>query len=140
MKGISPLVATVFLVALVIAIGGLVSLFATNLVTTSTGTVSNQSQSQTQCSGAWININSVKSTLIVYSNPTTQTITNLSLTGDGMTGSSLSLLGSLSPGSTAANSTGFNVGTNTTFIIRGLCQSIIPIEGTCKQGQGCWNV
>lgn len=32
----------------------------------------------------------------------------------------------------------FFVGTNTSVLLRGLCQTIITVEGKCAQGQSCW--
>lgn len=152
-KGISPLIATVLLIAFVVGIGGLVSLFATSLTTSSTGVTSNQSQSVTKCAGAYINVYRVTNTTVFYSNPTGQTITSLTIiTSDGS--QIVNPSGpSIAPG--ASNSTIVGVNTtnpngytglvpggatgNTSVTMRGLCQSTVPVEGTCKQGQGCWS-
>ena len=149
MKGISPLVATVFLVALVIAIFGLVSLFANNLFTTSTGITSNQSTTQTKCAGVTINVWRVTNTTVFYSNPSSQNITGITVVmGDGSTNACASgsyIAPSASNSTTIGNSTCGATGVipggatgNTSITVKGLCQSIQPVEGTCKQGQGCW--
>lgn len=157
MKGISPLVATVILVALVIGIGGLVSIFATGLTTSSTGITSNQSTSLSKCAGAWINVYKVTNSTIFYSNPTNQPLTGLVATlGDGKqsltvldqnltvgesnftqitnetgstAGSATASLTGIAPGGTAGN---------TSVVVRGLCQTLVSVEGKCKQGQDCW--
>ena len=55
-KAISPLVATVILIAFTIGVGGLVSLFLTSTTQTSTGIVKNASESLTLCSTATVDI------------------------------------------------------------------------------------
>ena len=140
MKAISPMIAVILLIAFTIGVGGLVSIFVTSLTTTSTGITSNSSESLTKCAGAWININSVKSDRIIYTNPNSQNVTSIQLVGDNMPAASaqVSLISLLTPGQAAANVTGFAAGSNTSFILRGLCQSTVTIEGICKVGQRCW--
>ncbi len=143
MKAISPLVATVLLIAFTIGVGGLVSIFVTGLTTTQTGIASNQSESLTKCAGAWLNLYKIvdaTTDIIQYSNPNSQIITNVQLIGESMPpiNPQFTLVASLPPGVSGSNSTGFTVGTNSSFTIRGLCQSIVTVEGVCKQGQSCW--
>ncbi len=157
MKAISPMIATVLLVAIVIGIAGLVSIFATGLTTSSTGITSNQSTSFSRCAGAWINVYKITNSTIFYSNPTNQPLTGLVATyGDGKssvttldqnlavgesnftqitnetgstTSSATASVTGIAPGGTAGN---------TSVIVRGLCQTLVSVEGRCKQGQDCW--
>ncbi len=152
MKAISPMVATVLLIAFTIGVGGLVSIFVTGLTTTQTGIASNQSESTARCAGAWLNLYRVTNTTVFYQNPTNQNITRLVImTSDGSQ-IPLSLTDQLLiPGESNSTNIGNSSGTawglkpglgsaagNTSVTIRGLCQSIVTVEGVCKQGQGCW--
>ncbi|MBI2547416.1 MAG: hypothetical protein HYW23_03140 [Candidatus Aenigmarchaeota archaeon] len=110
MKAISPMVATVLLIAFTIGVGALVSIFATSLTTSSTGIASNQSDALT----------------------TITSITLIATDGKSTTGSS-----SLAPGASAA--TTWTGGTNTSVIARGLCQSTVTVEGKCTNAQSCWS-
>ncbi|MBI2543147.1 MAG: hypothetical protein HYW24_03105 [Candidatus Aenigmarchaeota archaeon] len=136
MKAISPMIAVVLLIAFTIGIGTLVSIFATSLTVTSTGITSNQSEALSRCAGAWINVYSIQSTTILYSNPNTQTITNVVITtGDGrlVTGAT-----SIAPG--GSSSTSWTAGTNTSVAVRGLCQTLVTAEGKCTSAQACWDI
>ena len=158
MKAISPLIAVVLLIAFTIGIGGLVSIFVTGLTKTSTGITSNQSESLTKCAGAWINLYKVTNTTIFYTNPTSQTLTGIvAILSDGK--QSVTVLDqSLTSGesnftditNSTANSGGLLTGLtgimhggaagNTSVTVRGLCQTVVTVEGSCKSGQGCWQV
>ncbi len=155
MKAISPMVAVVLLIAFTIGVGGLVSIFVTGLTTTSTGVTSNQSEALTRCAGAWLNVYKVTNTTIFYQNPTPQTITGIvGVFSDGK--QSVSVFDqSLSVGESnyteITNDTGrvggTTVGTgitpsgasgNTSVTVRGMCQSLVTVEGSCRTGQKCW--
>ncbi|MBI2543146.1 MAG: hypothetical protein HYW24_03100 [Candidatus Aenigmarchaeota archaeon] len=138
MKAISPMIAVVLLIAFTIGIGTLVSIFATSLTVTSTGITSNQSEALSRCAGAWINLYSVQSTRVLYSNPNTQAITNpIIILGNGtsITASDTNL----NPGETV-NENISTIGTNSRVIVRGLCQTLVTAEGTCTTAQDCWDV
>lgn len=55
-KGISPMIATVLLIAFTIAVGGLVSVWMTSFTKTTTGEVSTQEETKIYCSYAGISI------------------------------------------------------------------------------------
>ncbi len=138
MKAISPMVATVLLVAFTIGVGALVSIFATGLTTTSTGIASNQSEALSRCAGAWINVYSVQSSTVLYSNPNSQTIANPVLifsNGTSYTAADTSMVA----GETNSQSIG-TIGTNTFVIVRGLCQTLVTAEGRCSSIQECWDI
>ncbi len=69
MKGISPMIATVLLIAFTVAVGGIVSLWISGYTKTQTGQISSVSQDQIQCLNS---ILSIKSTSV---NNDTATIT-----------------------------------------------------------------
>jgi len=138
MKGISPMIAVILLIAFTIGVGGLVSIFATGLTTTTTGLTSNQSEALSRCGGAWINVYSVDSDQVFYANPNSQTISGISITfsnGTTFTGGDPSL----TVGESNATNIGA-IGSNTFVIVRGLCQAIITAEGKCTSNQDCWDV
>jgi flagellin-like protein len=60
MKGISPLVATVLLIAFTVAVAGIISVWLTGFARTSTSTVGKESERQLICSYAAISLRSVK--------------------------------------------------------------------------------
>ncbi|MBI2547245.1 MAG: hypothetical protein HYW23_02250 [Candidatus Aenigmarchaeota archaeon] len=60
MKGISPLVATVLLIAFTVGVGGLISIWVTGFTQTSTSTVSKSGQTQIICSNGAISLTSLK--------------------------------------------------------------------------------
>jgi flagellin-like protein len=59
MKGVSPLIATVLLVVIVVIMASLITNFTTDIVRTSGDTVKNRTGSTVDCSGASIAINDV---------------------------------------------------------------------------------
>lgn len=138
MKALSPMVAVVLLIAFTVGVGGLVSIFVTSLTTTSTGITSNQSEALSKCAGAWLNVFSVDSDQVFYSNPNSQTITGITITfnnGTTLTNGDPSL----TIGET--NATNFTtIGSNTEVTVRGLCQSTITVEGKCNNAEKCWDV
>lgn len=163
MKAISPMIAVVLLIAFTIGVGGLVSIFATGLTTTSTGVTQNQSTSLSKCAGAWINVYRVTNSTIFYQNPTSQPITGLAaIFSDGkssvtvldqnltageanfteITNETSSRTGvGFAGGSATAVLTGIAPGAapgNTSVVLRGLCQNAVTVEGTCRNGQVCW--
>lgn len=131
------MVAVVLLIAFTIGVGGLVSIFATGLTTTSTGIASNQSEALSKCAGAWLNVYSVDSDQVFYSNPNTQTITGITITfSNGTTQTNGDP--SLTVGET--NNTNIStIGSNTFVIVRGLCQSVVTVEGKCSTAMECWD-
>lgn len=90
----------------------------------------------TKCSGVSIDILTVTNTVIIYSNPSSQTITNITFTmsdGTVLTPSSQSL------NSGAVASYNFIRGGNTSVTANGLCMSLVSVKGTCTTGESCWS-
>ena len=144
LKAISPMVAVVLLIAFTIGVGGLISTFVTGLTKTSTGITGNQSEALARCGGAWINVNSVQNTTVLYSNPNQVTITSVILvfdngntvTGDTSMTSGESSVTSISTGMVSSNFTT----QNGSLTLRGLCQATVTVEGRCTSIQSCWDV
>lgn len=135
MKGLSPIVATVILIAFAVAIGGLVSIWLTGFSESTTGFTSSQGNKLTICAGIGLKIETVTDLMIVYSNPGSNTITNI--TAYDMNGRNLTYnLTSLAPA--GVGNVSWSRGTNTSVLLKGICQSNIPVEGACKLGQSCW--
>ena len=58
-KGVSPLIATVLLIAFTIAVGGIISVWLTSFTTTTTQTVGKQSEAQIICGTGGIQLSNV---------------------------------------------------------------------------------
>lgn len=135
MKGLSPIVATVILIAFAVAIGGLVAVWLTNFTDTTTGFTGQKGSQLTNCAGIGLKIESVTDGGIIYSNPGSNTITNI--TAFDMNGRNLTYnLSSLGPAN-VGNIT-WSRGANTSIFMKGLCQTNVPVEGACQSGQSCW--
>jgi flagellin-like protein len=63
MKGISPMIAIVLLIAFVVAIGGILSVWLTGLTTTQTGVVGTAAEKQVKCAASVLDITEVTSIL-----------------------------------------------------------------------------
>lgn len=138
------MIAVVLLIAFTIGVGGLISIFVTGLTTTSTKITSNQSEALSLCAGAFISINSVTNTSVLYSNPNRQTITTVILVFDnGLTqvGDTSMIPGESSVTSVSTGMTSGNHTTqNTSLTLRGLCQTLVTVEGRCTTAHACWDV
>ncbi|MBI1978770.1 MAG: hypothetical protein HYS62_01760 [Candidatus Aenigmarchaeota archaeon] len=145
MKAISPMIAVVLLIAFTVGVGGLISIFATGLLTTQTRVSGNQTEALTLCGGAWINVYSVTNASISYLNPNSQTLTGVVIVytnGNTQTATDQTL----SPGESGVTSPANGTipaplhSPNTSIIVRGLCQTLVTVEGKCTNTQACWDV
>lgn len=135
MKALSAMVATILLIAFTVAVGGLISVWVTQYSRTTTSAVDTVTANQTKCYGSYIEVDSVTPTLITFSNPSTQIITNINITTtDGKFPTPSSTI--LSPGGIAVAN--WTKGTNTSVLIKGLCLSSMMVEGKCDNSQTCW--
>jgi flagellin-like protein len=135
MKGLSPIVATIILVAFAVSIGGLVALWLTNFATSTTEYTSQQGDKLTACAGTRLKFDIVGASSIVYSNPTVKLVTNVTVYD--MNGRNLTFNApSMAPGQ-VANVSWARAG-NTSVFMRGVCEGTIVVEGNCKTGQVCW--
>ena len=135
MKGLSPLVATIMLIAFAVAVGSLLAIWLTGFASSTTEFTSEQGNKVTQCAGARLKVESVSASGIIYSNPSTKTITSITVY-DG-NGRNLTYNASdLSPGQ-VANVTWARA-SNTSVFMKGICEKTISVEGGCSDGQACW--
>ena len=128
------MVAAVLLIAFTVAVGGIISLWLTGFAGRTTGTVETQVTNQTKCAGVFIAVDKVTDTTILYSNPSSQPISSISIAVDGITITPTTT--TLDPGAVASQS--WTRGANTSVIVKGLCLASVPVEGRCEQGDACW--
>lgn len=138
MKGITPFIATILLIAVTVAIGAIVTVWLSGLTASTTGTAGSSVNNATSCSSVYIDVPSVTSTAVTFGNPSTQTITNLQIIygGSSVTPTVMNAtLSSLTGGQYTSQAT--TRGTNASVQIKGLCQGT-PVGGQCSSGQSCW--
>lgn len=148
MKGISPMIATVLIIAFTIAIGGIISVFMTNLTKTTTGEAEKSAAGTSECAGAYIDILYVNTSIpaITVLNPSKNTIYVTAVFDDRgnttaiNTGSGLAM----SSGSVAViNTTSVPTSSALKVTLIGFCQNVagttnVSITGTCPKGGSCW--
>ena len=145
MKGISPIVATVLLVAFAVAVAGIVSVWSTTLTTTQTKIIVNQSKGQTVCNSA-IAIDEVyvpsfgtdKFLNVTYHNAGNQAITSIYVDIRNVSAINATKAPSLGAGDTAFVSIGGQSNTTNFIRVRGICASSIVVSDECNPGDYCW--
>lgn len=111
MKGISPLIATVLLIAFTIAVGGLISIWLTGFTQTTTQSVGNQAANQITCSNGGL------------------TLSSLSYCGGYLSGK-ITNVGTVSLGNLSMTVT-FTNSSNTQLLYLQLAGSTISTSSTC---------
>lgn len=142
-KAISPMIATVLLIAFTVAVGGILSLWLNSLTTTTTNSVENSTTDQIKCASTWINVVSVGINATLLQNAGSQTITAIQcFSGNG----SSWRVGNLAPGemnatkwSSEGTNGSYSIGFGTVITCSGKCLAI-GVSGECKSGQSCWDV
>jgi flagellin-like protein len=150
MKGISPMIATVLIIAFTIAIGGVISVFMNRLTTTQIGETEKSSAGIIQCSNVRIDILSVTgagtSGSIVVTNPSSNKIYITGIVDDVANSSTVPAGYKIL---TAGNTTTINpvniTNTSTKITIVGLCENTgstqnVSIQGICIKGGNCWPI
>ena len=151
-KGISPLVATVLLIAFTIAIGGVLLVWFSSLTTTQTGTVGTSGEKLADCASSAVTIREARfnatpgssgSTLVnvtVSLIAGTEKVANFTVyvTGKGITNST-SDNSTVVPGQTLSLQASVSVVVIPPELVRvsGLCKNAVPIIAECKSGQAC---
>ena len=135
MRGLSPVVAVVILIAFAVAIGGLVSLWLTGFTQSTTEFTSEQGQKLTECAGVRLKVDSVTANGIIYSNPSVQQITNITVFDQN--GGNLTFNASNLNAGQVTNITWARA-QNESIFLRGICSGAIVVEGACESGQVCW--
>ena len=151
MKGLSPMIAVVLLVAFTVGIGGILSLWLTGLTTSQTQTVSNSSNAQIKCSPSLV-IAHVKVPPITangsFLNVTVEnraSVNVLSVTIEAVNSTTVvtnTAIGNLGPGATGF--IGFSGATGGGSILlsvraRGTCEGS-AVSASCDPTQTCWEL
>ena len=152
MKGISPLIAAVLLIAFTVAVGGIISLWLTSFSKTTTSAVQTSTEKQVKCASTVLEITSVSTSdnRIVVTNLGPQNVTLTSIVLSDGTVSNFQISEQLTAGSSYSINT-----TNSSIIsptidfstksglawvkVKGLCLGEVPIEGTCNSDESCWS-
>jgi flagellin-like protein len=134
-KAISPMIATILLIAFTVAVGGIISVWLTTYTRTAQTAVSGATEAQIKCAGITPNIYRVTQTAVFLMNSGSQELTNITcLTQDGK------LIGTVErmpPGNMTSLS--FNATGNTSVVCSGVCLGV-GVASQCSQGDSCWVV
>jgi flagellin-like protein len=132
-KAISPMIATILLIAFTVAIGGIISVWLATYTRTAQTAVTGATEAQIKCAGISPNIYRVTNTTVFLLNSGTVELTNVTcVTQDGI---SIGTITSMPPGNMSSltwNSTG-----NTSVICSGICLGI-GVASQCSVGDSCW--
>lgn len=138
MKGISPLIAAVLLIAFTIAVGGIVSIFFTSLAKQTTSNVGSQGQALIACSGSSPTVDSAKYSTTagawsnistVYSNPGSNTLSSITVYVTLPNGTTFS--------GTASDLSALGTGSKIIDVAPSTTQpSEVRVVGTCVSSQG----
>ncbi|MEM7826204.1 MAG: archaellin/type IV pilin N-terminal domain-containing protein [Candidatus Aenigmatarchaeota archaeon] len=132
-KGISPMVATILLIAFTVAVGGIISVWMTTYTRTAGAAVSEATEDQLRCVGSAPSIYSVTDKAVFIVNTGSENLFNVTcMSSDGKT---LNVTEVLSSG--GGYSFEWDVGTNTSVICIARCRSI-GVRDECRKGQSCW--
>ena len=152
-KAISPMIATVLLIAFTVAVGGILSLWLSSLASTQTETTGAAAEKQVLCARSVLTVDEVDYSTTANANVTvsytygTENLTAVNIYfidskrasyNKSQTGTSYSI----SPGEIrtyAVTSTGLTGAEFQDVKIVATCQSTYPVSGECKAGQGCMN-
>ncbi len=156
MKGISPIVATVLLIAFTVAIGGIVSLFVTDLTKTQTGITQKSSEQLTSCGNVILTIDEVRTDSDL--NPVNVTLIYSAGTEDLYnftvyiidSNKNMNSTSNLSPSYNTTNpfkvgnrvswsisTTGLSGSSLSRVRVHALCKTDYPVTADCKAGNSC---
>ena len=145
MKGISPLIAAVLLIAFTVAVGGIIATWLTSFSKTTTAGVESSTKGASKCSGVYIEVKGYDNTTaggtdkIVLTNPSGETLTNLKVYTDGTDRTSLLGSTTLSASDVVSISGADLLNGVTTITATGLCQNNVVVSGKCESGDSsCW--
>ena len=164
MKAISPMIATVLIIAFTIAVGGIISIFMTNLTTTQTGEAEKAAAGTSECAGTYIGIINVSivdltnggnnTANIIVHNPSKNSIYVTSAYDDGgnvnttfintSTGSDVELGLKLAPGEIMPlSAVNLPTANSNKVTLVGFCENSaattnVSISGVCPKGGSCW--
>lgn len=154
MKGISPLIAAVLLIAFTVAVGGIVSVFFTSFTKQTTGSVSSQGGQLVSCAGVSPTVDSVLYPVsgtgyvnATFTNPGSLNITNVTVYVAMPNGSTFTMQYGLLGGSMYLNPLSSNQtqtlvtpsgGVSPSEVrVTGFCNGVQAVAGSCLAGQSC---
>ncbi len=153
MKGISPLIATILLIAFTVAVGGLLSVWFSTLTTSQTQTVQAGSDALASCATTSISIDSVRfvrnaaSTWVnvTVASSGSQNLKNLTITVSGAGSVTRSVVfynssgDDFTPGSIFATSLSVPASSIPPELVSATarCQSTLSKEARCASGESC---
>ncbi|MEM5829793.1 MAG: archaellin/type IV pilin N-terminal domain-containing protein [Candidatus Aenigmatarchaeota archaeon] len=134
-KAISPMIATILLIAFTVAVGGIISVWLTGYTRTTGAAVSGATEDQIKCSGTYPYVYYVTDKAVFIMNPGSENISGIVC----MAGNGTSLGGvdidPLVPGNITSKT--WTRGNNNAVVCSGRCRSI-GVSGECRTGQTCW--
>jgi len=134
-KAISPMIATILLIAFTVAVGGIISVWLTGYTRTTSAAVSTATEDQIKCTGTYPDVYLVTNNSIIVRNPGSENIYNITcFTSDGTTLPSPTI-STLVPGNVTPII--WTRGGNKSVVCSGLCRSI-GVTGECRSDQSCW--
>jgi flagellin-like protein len=144
MKGISPMIATILLVAFVVAVGGIISVWMTGLTRTTTAGSEARSSAVTKCAGANLQIISAKpsnnSTTITHYGSDVNIYPLVVTFSDGTVNTTFTPKTAVSGGSTSTLNAIYPSGV-TSVKVSAACEYgtvNVSVEATCTKGEDCW--
>jgi flagellin-like protein len=144
MKGISPLIATILLIAFTVSIGGVLSLWLTSLTKTQIGTTESQASAVIKCSSADLKIlsaSSINNRVIVTHYGYGLKFYPLTIQfSDGTVNTTFAPANSITAGNTSTINVTFPAGANWVKIT-GSCEygtANTTIDAACRSPEDCW--
>jgi len=151
MKGITPLIAAILLIAFTVAMGGIISVWLIGFTSTQTTTVETGTEKQIQCAYSSLKIEEARYQTGTPSNVTVYVVyisgredlgnITLQAIGGGFTNSSQTYFinDTLEPGEAFVGfiDTTSGASTPTHVRARALCMIDVPVIAECKSGQIC---
>jgi FlaG/FlaF family flagellin (archaellin) len=149
MKGISPVVSTVLIVALSVGVVGILSIFFSSYFSQNTAGIEQKTSGTRECAGIFLKVDDVNSTsrTIVISNPSANKVYVTSVIDDSgnINDTAASVQRSINAGGVVSVTTAnVPISTATRVTVKGFCEATagtlknITIEGICDKGTSCW--
>ncbi len=148
MKGISPLVAAVLLIAFTVAIGGIISVWLTTFSKTATQQVQAATEYQIRCAVNRLSLKvfeDANKIFVTNEGPENVTLSSILLSDGSYANFNATV--TLTKGEskmievnkTDIIDTALDLGGKSYVTVKGLCLGAVPIEETCKNTQDCWS-
>jgi flagellin-like protein len=141
MKGISPMIAVVLLIAFTVAVGGIISVWLTGFTRTTTGGTESRAEALSRCSAGFEIISCTKDKIYLIHYGSDLTLFPLSIVTSDKTVTILSGEDAKNFTSGTVRNISFSRGENTSVIVKAICQyksTNVSIEASCFKGDKCW--